>query len=295
MDIESIEECVCIPMCQYEDDYIKKHVIKDYHEIGSWEQMSSIYYGNKYDHTGRHNGAMFDRIHEIMNKRRMHMLFFTGQHLQQFIQDHIKRPWGEITTLMIDCNVADVHTVNNITMIINTSIRIQQLMVRKHPPRCDCPVVCPDASTYLRIHLNDIAAGCYEEQIKDYLETKFTKLDIEKALAGEKFARLKETTKLMEKVRPGLSDFVCNPQHSGRRWQQERQPKERQPKEYQPKRLQPKKYRPTRLQACFEASSCQKKDCPFYHNLDVEHYNQSVWVTKKHCFVPNRDQSHRRH
>lgn len=265
-------------MCCDEDTFLIKHVLRESWDfIGSWAALSA--YKDVDEDTGvRLHGDLMDKVHETINKNRLKLVSQEfDEHELQFIKDHIIQPWGELMAHLEDSNKTNVERINK---VFNTGILKQKLSLTTVPPTCDCDVICKDEKQYFERHLHNIAQCCDEREIKAYMKNHYVdkntgKSTIPTALEGEKFARIRRACD-PKKRRINRSIYGAP-----------------QPTMKSMIRFVNRKQRPSvRKQACFAAMSCPRRGngCPFYHNPEVEHYNQSVVVTKRHCIMGHRVQ-----
>lgn len=151
--------------------------------------------------------------------------------------------------------------------------KLNERLNMKNPtlPRCTCDeVICNGPDQYIDVHVADIAPHVNDEgrkYVREYLRTKTTAIDA--MLKGEHFRRPRK--KLEQQGFSGLKRSIYRKRSHN-------------------------KNKP-RIQACYKASSCEDRTCPYYHNHDVKEYSPEVMVQnmvvaknhKKPCYNSRYD------
>ena len=166
-----------------------------------------------------------------------------------------------------------------------------KLKNRPNMPACTCKEICGNPEQYITTHLHEITQNCGDHNgvraISEYLNNNHEK--IKRDLNSEGFARLNRIAKHAKKVANvalGLPPVQPVPPYNTN-MEKEVCWKDSECRYPNCRRIHPSGrqfvyHKRHRRQACFAASRCPDigKGCPFYHNPNVQYYDENV-IKKK--------------
>lgn len=187
---------------------------------------------------------------------------------------------------IINTNYND-KTINSWLINMKNDRALQELKNRQNMPACTCIDICCNPEQYIHTHLPFITRNCGDDNgvraIADYLNNNHDK--IRKDLNSEGFARFNRMAKHTKRIaniasgRPPVQPVPSyNPNMEKEICWKDIECKFPNCRRIHPNGRQFVYHKRYKRQACFKASLCPDigKGCPFYHNLNVQYYDENV-------------------